>query len=194
MTTTGLEAGGDLDAALARIDDCHREDPAGAALGHARTVSDWVERLRPQASAGLRVAARAQHIRRWHVPRGSYPRNRPGYLRWRADLQTFHADQTEAILRACGFDGPFIERVRSLMHKQGLDHDPETQALEDALCLTFMERQLEAFSREQPEAKLQRILRRTWDKMSPAGQQAALSLRLPDEVRALLARSVQSRN
>jgi hypothetical protein len=47
-----------------------------------------------------------------------------------------------------------------------------------------------AFSTRHAEAKVQRILRKTWNKMSPAGQQAALKLRLPDDVRALIGRSV----
>jgi hypothetical protein len=177
-------------AALDRIDACHREDPDGQALDHAEAVCAWVLRLRPDASLALRIAARAQHIRRWQVPRDTFPRNRDGYLRWRAELQAFHADQAESIVAACGFEQVFIDRVGSLMRKEGLDQDPETRTLEDALCLVFMERQLAAFSTRHAEAKVQRILRKTWNKMSPAGQQAALKLRLPDDVRALIGRSV----
>lgn len=181
---------GNLQAALDRIDACNREDPDGLAYDHAMAVSDWVSRLRPDASPALRVAARAQHIRRWQVPRDSYSRNRPGYLRWRSDLQAFHADQAAAVLVDCGFENHFVQRVRSLVQKEGLEGDAETRTLEDALCLAFMERQLAEFSTRHPEAKMQRILRKTWHKMSPAGRQAALRLDLPDPVRALLQRSL----
>lgn len=182
---------GDLDAALAAIDAANGEDPSGLAYDHAMAVADWVERLRPDASDALRLAARAQHIRRWQVPRQTYPRNRPGYLSWRADLQRFHADQAGAILEACGFEETFIHRVQSMMRKQELEHDAETRTLEDALCLAFMERQLAGFSTQHSEAKMQRILRKTWAKMSPAGRQAALALSLPEDVRALVERSLE---
>lgn len=175
---------------LGRLDARHREDPAGQELDYALAVSDWVRRLRAQPSAALRVAARASHLGRWRIPRERYPRNRAGYLRWRTDLQRFHADQTAGILRDCGLDDPFVERVRALLLKADLTGDPDTRTLEDALCLVFLESQLADFSRRQPAARLQRILRRTWVKMSPEGRQAALGLELPDPVRELLERAL----
>ena len=33
----------------------------------------------------LLLAARAHHLRRWELPRDSYPVGRAGYLRWRRD-------------------------------------------------------------------------------------------------------------
>lgn len=176
--------------AARRLDARHREDPDGEEFGHARAVTRWIEWLRPDPSPALALAARAQHLGRWRIPRDSYPANRPGYLRWRADLQVYHADQTAEILRDCGYGETFIARVGALMRKQGLADDPETQALEDGLCLAFMERQLAGFSTRHAEPKIQRILKRTWQKMSPAGREAALSLDLPGPVRSLLMRSI----
>ena len=177
-------------AAARRLEARHREAPDDEELGYARAVTRWVERLRPDPSPALALAARAQHLGRWRVPRDTYPANRPGYLRWRADLQVFHADQTADILRDCGFEDAFVERVGALMRKEGLGDDPETQALEDALCLAFMERQLAAFSTRHAEPKMQRILEKTWQKMSPAARELALTLELPERVRSLVMRSV----
>lgn len=188
--TDGGETSGDLDLAMQRIDSRHREDPKELALDHAMTVYRWVMALRPQASDALRVAARAQHIRRWQVPRDSYPRDRAGYLRWRSDLLRFHAAETAGILEDCGFGVEFVERVAILLRKEKLAEDAETRTLEDALCLAFMERQLADFAARQPEAKLRRILRKTWAKMSPDGRAAALRLPLPEPIGELLSRSV----
>ncbi len=75
------------------------EQPRPKELAHAEMVTEWVRRLRPDADEALLLAARAHHIRRWTVPRSSYPKGRKPYLRWRSDLQKFHARETEAILR-----------------------------------------------------------------------------------------------
>lgn len=175
--------------AAARIDDYNRRDPSEREYPHSLAVVDWITTLRPDASEALRLAGRAQHIGRWRIPRDTYPRNRPGYLRWRRDLQAFHADEAAAILAECGYPQAFIDRVRAIIRKQDLN-DPETRTVEDALCLVFIERQLAAFSRAHDDVKLSRIIRRTWAKMSPAGRDAALALPVTDEVRGLLERSL----
>jgi hypothetical protein len=176
--------------AVDRIDGYNREDPNGREHEHSLAVVGWITTLRPQASEALRLAGRAQHIGRWRIPRDRYPRNRPGYLRWRQDLQVFHADETADLLAGCGYQQPFIDRVRSIMLKQDLQSDAETQTLEDALCLVFVERQLADFQQQHDDRKLQRIIRRTWAKMSPAGREAALRLPVPAPVRQLLERSL----
>ena len=175
-----------LERALEQIDARHRQDPAGEALEHARTVTAWVDRLCPDASPALKVAARAAHLDRWRVPRRSYPSGRAGYLRWRTNLATMHAEETAELLRACGCEDQLVERVGAIVRKENLDGDPETQTFEDALCLAFMARQLAAFSERQPPAQLARILERTWRKMSVAGRGAALTLDLPGHLRSLL--------
>ncbi len=168
----------------------HDRDPAGSALPHARAVAAWVERLAPQASEPLRLAARAQHLARWEVPRSTYPDGRDGYLRWRRDLAERHADQAGAVLRECGYDRDIVARVGAIMRKRARLRDPEVQTLEDALCLAFIERQLDDFRHKHDAAKLEGILQKTWVKMSPQGQAAALALELPAPVRELIERSL----
>src|SRR6058998_486477 len=60
-------------------------------LVYAQRLSAWVLKLCPDASEPLRLAARCQHLCRWLIPRGRYPMDRAGYLRWRNDLKQFHA-------------------------------------------------------------------------------------------------------
>ncbi|MEE8474578.1 MAG: DUF4202 family protein, partial [Myxococcota bacterium] len=85
-------AGSRLAAALAAIDAANRDDPntlevrgerRPKELAHAELVSEWVRRLRPEASEALLLAARAHHVRRWEIPRDRFSKDRPGYLRWR---------------------------------------------------------------------------------------------------------------
>jgi hypothetical protein len=172
------------------IDAYNREDPRGRELEYSDAVVDWIMSLRPEASEALLLAGRAHHIGRWQLPRDSYPRDRAGYLRWRRDLQALHADEAAHILVDCGYPLPFVDRVRSIIQKERLREDAEVQTLEDALCLVFIERQLAGFQHQHDEAKLKRIIRRTWSKMSPAGREAALRLPVSDEVRRLLERCV----
>ena len=66
-------------------------------LVQAERLGKWIERVAPQASEALRLAARCQHLRRWEIPRDSYPAGRSGYLKWRARLAEFHADRKSVV-------------------------------------------------------------------------------------------------
>ena len=177
-----------IDAANA--DDLHRVSHDGREIAaevlYARRMTAWLERLYPDASEQLRLAVRAQHIRRWEIPRNTYPMDRAGYQRWRTALYTFHADTAERILREVGYDDATIARVRSLLRKERLKSDPETQALEDVACLVFLESYFAEFAAKHDDEKLITILRRTWAKMSPKARDAALALKLEPRARALI--------
>ena len=176
-----------LQEALRAIDAANADDPERIRIGaeeqpkelaHARLVSEWVERLLPEASDALRLAARAHHVRRWEIPRSSYPEGRKGYLRWRAKLQQHHAAVVNDILEQGGYPQTFRERVQAIVRKRGLGRDPEVQAFEDALCLVFLETQLESTAAKLgDEAKTIDVLRKTMRKMS--AQAVALADELP---------------
>jgi len=108
-----------------------------AALYYARQMTKTLENLYPGASNALKLAARAQHIERWKVPRDNYPKGRAGYHRWRNDLKERHAKSASQILRNCGFDEELTTRVAGLIAKKNLKTDPETKALEDVACIVF---------------------------------------------------------
>lgn len=185
--------------AIAAIDRANGEDPTtewldGApvpsGLAYARRMSAWIERLDPDASETLRLAARAQHVRRWEVPRDTYPRTREGYLRWRTHLKRHHARVAAELLAEAGYGEDTIARVRDLLRKRGVKSDPETQTLEDAACLVFLENGLAEFASGHDPDKVVRILRKTWGKMSDQGRAAALELDLPRAARDLVAEAV----
>lgn len=172
----------------ARIDAANAEDPRrvlheGREIGfeerHADLAAAWVLRLRPEASPALRIAARGQHVRRWTIPRADYPKDRTGYLRWRETLKRLHAATLAEFLREEGATAAIIERVQALVLKKNIKGDPETQTLEDALCLTFLQTECAQLRASTDPEKFGVIVRKTWAKMSAKGQEAALGLPLP---------------
>ena len=187
-----------LRTALARFDAANAEDPhrepAGGAeqpreLVYARRMTEMLERIAPDASEVVRLAARCQHIRRWTIPRDRYPDGRDGYRRWRTDLAAFHAATAGAILRDIGYGDDTVARVQALLRKERLKADPEVQLLEDVACLVFLQHYLPAFAPRHDAAKLAGILRKTWRKMSARGQAAALKLDLEPDLRELVAQA-----
>lgn len=181
---------GTFHEAILRIDAANAGDPKGEAIVYAMRMTGWLDRLDPSASAALRLAARAQHVRRWEIPRSTYPMTRPGYIRWRTDLGRFHAEVAGEILRSVGYDNPLVERVQSLLRKENLKEDPETQTLEDVICLVFLENYFGEFAKDKDETKLLNILRKTWRKMSPRGHAAALTIPLPADAAALVKKAL----
>lgn len=167
-------------------------------LAHAELMTEWVERLRPDANEALLLAARAHHIRRWTRPRSSYPDGRAGYLRWRRELYDFHADQVGQILAEVGYDDQTVRRVQDLVAKRnqparGVSDDPDTRALEDALCLVFVETQFRTLASQLDDGeKIVDIVRKTVQKMSAEGRAAALSLPLDADERAIIERAAGS--
>ena len=182
--------------AIAAIDAGNAEDPnvitvrtrtGPKEIVHAELVTEWVEQLRPDASEALLLAARGHHYRRWTVPRASAPAGRAGYLKWRKSLQQQHARDLGAILATAGYDDATVTRVQSIVRKEQLATDAEVQALEDALCLVFLETQLsDVAARLEPET-LDRVVVRTAKKMSPEGIAAIAQVPLDDRERAILA-------
>ena len=189
-----------LRRALDRIDEINSADPhqirlrgeiRPKELTHAGLVSAWIERLRPGADDALRIAARGHHVRRWAIPRGEYPQGRRGYLRWRQALQELHAATVGDVMSEAGYGAADIRRARDLVQKKNLRRDPDAQALEDALCLVFLETQLGAFRTGRPDERTAEILRKTWGKMSADARALALELDLAPGDRGFLLRVLQ---
>lgn len=186
--------------AIERIDAANGGDPNREVAGgkarpkellYSERMSGWLKRLAPGASEALRLAVRAQHIRRWEIPRGRYPAGKAGYHEWRTFLYGFHAEAAGKILREAGYDEATISRVGQLIRKENLKTDPEAQALEDAAALVFLESYFAEFSKQHDEAKLVTILRKTWRKMSKAGRGAALALPFPPALGRIVAQAVE---
>jgi hypothetical protein len=180
-----------FDAAAAGIDAANSKDPNRvqadgaehpAELIYGQRMSAMLAHVYPQASEVLRLAVRAQHIRRWEIPRSSYPMDRPGYLRWRKELGRKHAEWAGEILSACGYGADQVARVGSLLRKENLRKDTETQALEDIAALVFLAYYAEDFAAKHEPDKVVTILAKTLAKMSEHGRTNAGTLDLPPAI------------
>jgi hypothetical protein len=190
---------GRFESALRRFDEENSRDPNSYAqdgvqtpreLVYARWLSDWVLRLSPDASEALRLAARSAHLCRWVISRNSYPQTRAGYLRWRQELKSFHARKVGEILRELAYPEDVVTRVQALVSKSTFPSDPESQVLEDALCLVFLEHQFGDLARKSTDEKMINALRKSWKKMSPAAQAIAKSLPYSQHEKVLLDRAL----
>ena len=181
------------------IDSAHSADPKRADDGrpaelvYADRIEAWVARLGPEATPLLRLAARCQHLERWSVPRDSFPLDKPGYHAWRKSLYVKQAERARAFLLEAGVPAAEAEEIATWVSKTGLKTNAGTQALEDAACLVFLENEIAAFAAQHSEYTREKfigILQRTWKKMSPPAQQAALALTLPPAIAALVREAV----
>lgn len=188
---------GDYEEAVAKIDAANSEDPnleevkgekVPKELLYGKRMATMMEEVYPEASEVLKLAARSQHIRRWEIPRDSYPMDRKGYLLWRTNLKGFHANLAKEILESSGYDASALQKIEDLINKRRLKSDPETQALEDVVCLVFLKFYFDDFiiKHEKEEDKLLGILQKTWHKMSPKGHEKALSLSHSESALALI--------
>jgi hypothetical protein len=191
---------GRFERAIEAIDDANAADPNtivvdGVArpkeLAHAELVSAWVRRLDPDASEEQLLAARAHHLRRWTVPRSSYPDGRAGYLRWRADLKRQHASEVADILVAAGYPSATAARVGTIVRKEGLRTDPDVQTHEDALCLVFLETQLADLVAQLGPDRTADVVAKTLAKMSERAIAVAAELALPPTAAAVLAEAAR---
>ncbi|KAF1955929.1 hypothetical protein CC80DRAFT_594097 [Byssothecium circinans] len=185
---------------LSKIDAAHAEDPTKTTLPsgeqipyellYAQKSTAFLTQRFPPASPALRLAVRAQHFRRWEVPRSTYPAGRAGYLTWRAYLKTRQADLVTALCREHDLPEEVTERVGKLMRKEGLKNDEETQVLEDVACLVFLEDQFAEFERAHDEEKIVGILRKTWGKMTARGREMAMGIPMEGRAREVLRKAL----
>ena len=119
---------------------------------------------------------------------------RAGYHAWRTRLYRFHAEEAGPILERAGYDAGTIVRVQELLQKKNLRGDAETQALEDAACLVFIEYHLAEFARRDgmDADKTIGIVRKTWAKMSARAHAVALALPMPDDLRAVVTNALDA--
>jgi hypothetical protein len=189
------------EAVISLIDEAHSQDPNTTTvdgqdvpyeLHYAQKMSHYLSLRAPDASPVLQVAIRAQHFRRWEVPRDSYPMTKAGYLNWRNFLKKRQADMAAAICTGCNFTAEEASEVARLIRKEDLKSNEETQILEDVACLVFLDDQFEAFEKSHDEEKIIGILKKTWGKMSEKGHELALKIPMSHSSKELIGRALGS--
>jgi hypothetical protein len=196
------------EAALLAIDTAHSLDPTSFSppitasnptpapipyeLHYAQKSTAYLNRLAPDASEALKLAVRAQHFRRWEVPRSSYPMTKVGYHAWRTYLKKRQAELASAICKDSGLSDEVCERVGKLIRKEGLPQgEEEVQTLEDVACLVFLDDQFEGFEQGlKDEEKIITILQKTWKKMGEKGREVALGMEMGERQKALIGKAL----
>ena len=189
-----------FDDAIRRFDEANAEDPniemvdgqpLPKELLYGQRMSARLAVFAPDAPETVKLAARAQHIRRWEVPRDTYPEGRAGYLKWRTDLYKRHAEIAGEIMGDVGYDADTIDRVQTLLRKRGLKTDPDVQLMEDVICLVFLQHYFHDFAQKHDEEKLIPIVQKTWNKMTEQAHEVALQLDYAPDDLAVIQKAVQ---
>jgi hypothetical protein len=190
-----------LEETYALIDAANADDPVkvivdGVERPYAQVYGERMTarlaKLAPDASDILKAAARAQHIRRFDIPRGSYPMDKVGYYAWRNALKVRHGELLAEIMRKVGWSEAEVERAGQLVRKERIKRDPEAQAVEDCASLVFLEFEYVDFGAKYADDKVVDIVAKTWAKMSETGHAQALELvpLLPERLQTLTVRAV----
>ena len=188
-----------LQKVIAAIDAINQKDPNFTVINHqpqpkelvyGQYMTDCLNQYWPDSNEHLQIAVRAQHIKRWHLPRSEFPTGKQGYLTWRKELGKFHAETTKQLMLENGYDDQSAEKTASIIRKEKLKSNPDSQTLEDVACLVFLQYYFDEFAakytEQNNEEKIIRIVQLTWKKMSERGHKIALSLTLPDHLAALV--------
>ncbi|MBA4053850.1 MAG: DUF4202 domain-containing protein [Marivirga sp.] len=190
-----------FDTAISRFDDynsndTHHEQFEGKTYTkevlYARRMSEWLDVFAPGSPEYLRLAARCQHIGRWEIPRDSYPMDRKGYLQWRSTLKIHHAKIAGQILADCGYGDEIIDKVKFLLLKKELNRNPDTQLLEDVICLVFIQYYLDEFAAKHDDNKVVDILQKTMKKMSDKAISEAGKIAVSGKIAALIQKAADS--
>ena len=159
-------------------------------LLYSQRMSQKLLQFKGGASEALQIAARAQHICRWKIPRNQFSMDRVGYLKWRETLKKMHADITSELLKTIGYSDEFIKRVSFLINKKMIKKDEESQVIEDVICLVFLDYYFEDFSEKHEDEKIISILQKTWKKMSDEGHKFALNLNYSEKCLSLIKKAI----
>ncbi|KAL7659415.1 DUF4202 domain-containing protein [Aspergillus niger CBS 101883] len=188
-----------LTTALTKIDALHSEDPNKLTdtnipyeLHYAEKMTSYLYKHTPNPSPVLQLAIRAQHLKRWEVPRGTYPDGKIGYYSWRTAVARRQAEIAMKVCLESGIGEAEAERVGRLIRKEGLKggEDAEAQILEDVACLVFLDDQFEKFQENYDDNKVVDILTKTLKKMSERGKELAMGLKMEGRPHELVTRAV----
>jgi len=192
-----------LNNTLSAIDEINRQDPntivvngnkQAKELVYGQQMTDCLKHYWPEANELLKIAVRAQHIKRWQLKRTEFAEGKAGYYQWRIAQGKFHAELTASIMLVQGYSVEESEQCAAIIRKENLTTNNDSQTLEDVACLVFLMHYFNEFAakytEQDNEAKIVRIVQLTWKKMSEQAHDIALSLTLPDHLAAIVSKAL----
>jgi hypothetical protein len=191
-----------FDRAISLFDAANAQDPnqdegQPKELLYAKRMTEMIGRFAPDASEVAQLAVRAQHIKRWTVPRSSQPMTKEGYYAWRTGLYKFHAETAGELMQQAGYDEAMIEQVKAAVGKRGIKVNPDTQMLEDVTDLVFIEHYMLGFAGQHADYTEERwlvIVGKTWKKMSDRAHAFATGggIKLPEPLVPLILKAISA--
>jgi hypothetical protein len=194
-----------LKAVLTAIDNINSKDPNQTMIDgisqpnellYGQYMTNCIEQYFPQSNELLQIAVRAQHIKRWDLKRTAFAEGKAGYYQWRIEQGRLHAQLTKSIMLENSYNENEAESTACILRKEKLKTNDDTQTLEDVACLVFLQYYFDAFAAKYTEkgneAKIIRIVQKTWGKMSDRGHEIALSLTLPDHLAVIVGKALAS--
>lgn len=185
-----------LEAVLDAIDQANAKDPrVEVSEGNAPVPKELIYGIRmsqmcdayaPEADELVQIAARGQHIERWIIPRDEYPRDKPGYFRWRNMLKRHHATRVSGIMAEHGYGEEDQAIVSDILLKKNLKRDERTQVVEDLACLVFLKFYAVDFAKGHEPEKVVGIIAKTLPKMSERSHGYVAELGLDDGLLAAI--------
>ena len=194
---------------LSTIDNINRQDSNSTLIDKIKHPKELIYGQRmtacltqhwPQANELLQIAVRAQHIKRWHLKRSEFEQGKAGYYQWRIALGKFHSELTAKIMTEQGYSKEQAEQTASIICKENLKDKTssqlnlDSQTLEDVACLVFLEHYFADFAakylEQDNEAKIIRIVKLTWNKMSEEAHNIALQLSLPEHLASIVKKAL----
>ena len=181
--------------AIELIDKVHNQDPTSdtidgvkikAELLYSNRMLSVLEKVAPDASLELKLAAKCQHISRWSIPRATFSMDKKGYYQWRAAIMEHQLSVTTSVLKQAEINDQRIEIIVDALKNKADKTNLNASIIEDTACLTFIKWYLVPFAGQFDAAKAKIILQKTAGKMSERGLGLIPEFELSNEVLDIL--------
>ena len=181
--------------AVELINSVHNQDPNSetidgvdikAELLYSQRMLAILQKVQPNASLELQLAAQCQHISRWSIPRTTFSMDKKGYYQWRAAIMEHQLSVTSSVLKQAEINEQSIEIVVDTLKNKADKTNINASIIEDTACLTFIKWYLVPFAGQFDPEKAKVILQKTVGKMSERGLKLIPELQLSVEVHKVL--------
>ena len=182
--------------AIELIDKVHNQDPNSettdgmevkAELLYSNRMLAILEKVAPDASLELKLAAKCQHISRWSIPRATFSMDKKGYYQWRAAIMEHQLSVTTSVLKQAEINDQRIEIIVDALKNKADKTNLNASIIEDTACLTFIKWYLVPFAGQFDAVKAKIILQKTAGKMSARGLGLLPEMELSEDVHQVLA-------
>ncbi len=181
--------------AVELINSVHNQDPNSETIDGVDTKAELLysqrmlailQKVQPNASLELQMAAQCQHISRWSIPRTTFSMDKKGYYQWRAAIMEHQLSVTSSVLKQAEINEQSIEIVVDTLKNKADKTNINASIIEDTACLTFIKWYLVPFAGQFDPEKAKVILQKTANKMSERGLKLIPELQLSVEVHKVL--------